>query len=164
MTGLWFLPARPLRLNSNEWMNEWLQWESVWSGFVWIMIRINCELLWRRWWIFLWLNWNAKSCFTLWQTVSFYCQRVASLSDRMSVFTAAWRKLGIRLSREEWVYKTTIFRVRGHTGWGVFLGLYLRGGRGRVGPFRRKWRYYLHVLQEAEGKRPASCDWEGQYK
>ena len=24
MTGLWFLPARPLRLNINEWMNEWL--------------------------------------------------------------------------------------------------------------------------------------------
>jgi len=22
MTGLWFLPARPLRLNTNEWMNE----------------------------------------------------------------------------------------------------------------------------------------------
>ena len=24
MTGLWFLPARPLRLNTNEWMNELL--------------------------------------------------------------------------------------------------------------------------------------------
>ena len=24
MTGLWFLPARPLRLNTNEWMNEWM--------------------------------------------------------------------------------------------------------------------------------------------
>ena len=24
MTGLWFLPARPLRLNTNEWMNEWI--------------------------------------------------------------------------------------------------------------------------------------------
>ena len=23
MTGLWFLPARSLRLNTNEWMNEW---------------------------------------------------------------------------------------------------------------------------------------------
>ena len=23
MTGLWFLPARPLRLNTNERMNEW---------------------------------------------------------------------------------------------------------------------------------------------
>ena len=23
MTGLWFLPARPLRLNTNEWMNEY---------------------------------------------------------------------------------------------------------------------------------------------
>ena len=23
MIGLWFLPARPLRLNTNEWMNEW---------------------------------------------------------------------------------------------------------------------------------------------
>ena len=22
MTGLWFLPAPPLRLNTNEWMNE----------------------------------------------------------------------------------------------------------------------------------------------
>ena len=24
MTGLWFLPARPLRLNTNEWMNEYV--------------------------------------------------------------------------------------------------------------------------------------------
>ena len=24
MTGLWFLPALPLRLNINEWMNEWM--------------------------------------------------------------------------------------------------------------------------------------------
>ena len=24
MTGLWFLPARPLRLNTNEWMNEYI--------------------------------------------------------------------------------------------------------------------------------------------
>ena len=24
ITGLWFLPARPLRLNSNEWKNEWV--------------------------------------------------------------------------------------------------------------------------------------------
>ena len=24
MTGLWFLPTRPLRLNTNEWMNEWI--------------------------------------------------------------------------------------------------------------------------------------------
>ena len=24
MTGLWFLPTRPLRLNTNEWMNEWM--------------------------------------------------------------------------------------------------------------------------------------------
>jgi hypothetical protein len=23
MTGLWFLPTRRLRLNTNEWMNEW---------------------------------------------------------------------------------------------------------------------------------------------
>ena len=22
MTGLWFMPARPLRLNTNEWMND----------------------------------------------------------------------------------------------------------------------------------------------
>ena len=26
MTGLWFLPARPLRLNTNEWMNEWMKY------------------------------------------------------------------------------------------------------------------------------------------
>ena len=24
MTGLWFLPTRPLRLNTNEWMNEYI--------------------------------------------------------------------------------------------------------------------------------------------
>ena len=24
MTGFWFLPARSLRLNTNEWMNEWM--------------------------------------------------------------------------------------------------------------------------------------------
>jgi len=24
MIGLWFLPTRPLRLNANEWMNEWI--------------------------------------------------------------------------------------------------------------------------------------------
>ena len=26
MTGLWFLPARPLRLNTNEWINIWQEW------------------------------------------------------------------------------------------------------------------------------------------
>ena len=26
MTGLWFLPARPLKLNTNEWMNEYFVW------------------------------------------------------------------------------------------------------------------------------------------
>ena len=25
MTGLWFLSVRPLRLNTNEWMNEWIR-------------------------------------------------------------------------------------------------------------------------------------------
>ena len=34
MTGLWFLPARPLRLNTNEWMNEWM-----------IYIYISCRKL-----------------------------------------------------------------------------------------------------------------------
>ena len=29
MTGLWFLPARPLRLNTNEWMNVTLAGPSV---------------------------------------------------------------------------------------------------------------------------------------
>jgi len=51
--------------------------------------------------------------------------RVSSLSGRLSGFTAAWNKLGIWSRREEWVYKTAIFRVRGHTGWGLFLSLYL---------------------------------------
>jgi hypothetical protein len=31
-----------------------------------------------------------------------------------------------------------IFRVRGHTGWVVFLNLYLRGDLGGGEPFRRK--------------------------
>ena len=30
MTGLWFLPARPLRLNTNEWKNEFYLYE-LWS-------------------------------------------------------------------------------------------------------------------------------------
>jgi len=91
-------------------------------------------------------------------------QRVSSLSDRLSGFITAWSKLGIWSRREDWVYKTAIFRVRGHTGWGVFLSLYLRGCSGRGGPFRRKWRSYLHFLQEVDKRRPAGCDWEGQYK
>ena len=58
------------------------------------------------------------------------------------------------------MYKTAIFRVRGHTGCGggVFLRLYLRGGCDRGGPFWRKGRSYLHFLQEVDKRRPASCD------
>ena len=38
MTGLWFLPARPPRLNTNEWMNL----------FLYIEIRAVYELMWKN--------------------------------------------------------------------------------------------------------------------
>jgi len=34
MTGLWFLPARPLRLNTNEWMNVTLRCVRLTTVFV----------------------------------------------------------------------------------------------------------------------------------
>ena len=33
MTGLWFLPARPLRLNTSEWMDEWMNSLSTQRGW-----------------------------------------------------------------------------------------------------------------------------------
>ena len=53
MTGLWFLPARPLRLNTNEWMNEWMtvfghggkfDWA---SGFFWNLRYKTKAAFWR---------------------------------------------------------------------------------------------------------------------
>ena len=79
-------------------------------------------------------------------------------------FTAAWRKLVIWPRREEWVYKTAIFRVGVTRVGGVFLRLCLRGGCNRGRPFWRKGRSYLHFLQEVDKRPPASCDWESQDK
>ena len=84
--------------------------------------------------------------------------RFPSLSDRLSDYTAAWIKLGIWSRKEETVYKTAIFRVRVHTVLVCSFTLYLRGGCDRVGPFWRKGRSYLHFPQEADKRRPASCE------
>ena len=42
MTGFWFLPAKPLRLNTNEWMNEWM-WKV--NPFWVIFPVVFCEVL-----------------------------------------------------------------------------------------------------------------------
>ena len=37
VNGLWFLPARPLRLNTNEWINEWITFPIKMSLVLWVV-------------------------------------------------------------------------------------------------------------------------------
>jgi len=56
-TGLWFLPTRPLRLNTNEWMNEWMtnDWGfSIWKGLQLMFsffdkVERACDPIWTLW-------------------------------------------------------------------------------------------------------------------
>ena len=93
------------------------------EGMEWIHMDHEADQLWAV----------MKTVMNIWRN---NCKRkdfLHSLTDCHG-FTAAWSKLGICSRREEWVYETAIFRVRDHTGWEVFLSLYLGGGSGRGGP------------------------------
>ena len=55
MTGLWFLPARPLRLNTNEWMKVKVKWSRYRHG---VAQRVGRDITLffhdrgtRRWWV-----------------------------------------------------------------------------------------------------------------
>ena len=49
MTGLWFLPTRPLRLNTNEWINSYVaQHTHSWFGDVAIWRSVSNQRL-RKW-------------------------------------------------------------------------------------------------------------------
>ena len=48
MTGLWFMPARPLRLNTNEWMIWCDMMYGIWCNVMW------CDMIYIIWYDMIW--------------------------------------------------------------------------------------------------------------
>ena len=72
MTGLWFLPTRPLRLNTNEWMNILGIWTSGWIfidlrfGETWCVyddVSNQQDATNSVYWSFYWSIWICSTCF-----------------------------------------------------------------------------------------------------
>ena len=78
MTGLWFLPARPLRLNINEWKT---QNGLVTSSSIWEILRLQSQHYQKlyRWWV------HTESLFYLTTIfVASRCYSVAGVGSRLT--------------------------------------------------------------------------------
>ena len=74
MTGLWFLPTRPLRLNTNEWMNEWMELSDQLLASDWSLVKEeHCGLFWSS---LLWWQHNGSLSQAAWSNIYIYIYNI----------------------------------------------------------------------------------------